>query len=146
MGFTIYAYVGFLNAIMTGTDFDAENDTIKVSLHTSTYAPDLETHDFFDDVTDEVANGSGYVTGGATLAASTITPNASGIIWDADDTTWIALNRTFRYAVVRKDTGVSSTSLLLLLVEWDSNRSPAGSDFTIEWPNVANGGLLQMSS
>lgn len=48
-------------------NFDFLSDTIKIALLTSSYTPNLDTHDFFDDITNEVANGNGYTTGGATL-------------------------------------------------------------------------------
>lgn len=43
------------------------SDTIKAAITTSTYTPDPLTHDFFNDVTNEVV-GTGYTAGGATLA------------------------------------------------------------------------------
>lgn len=48
-------------------------DTIKAALTTSTYTPDSLTHDFFNDVTNEVANSGTYAAGGATLASKTAT-------------------------------------------------------------------------
>ncbi len=52
------------------TDF--LSDTIKVSLHTSSYTPNLDTHETLSDVTNEIS-GTGYVAGGVTLASKTIT-------------------------------------------------------------------------
>lgn len=52
-------------------NFDYLSDTIKISLHTSSYTPNLDTHDFVDDLTNEVANGNGYTTGGVTLGSKT---------------------------------------------------------------------------
>lgn len=56
------------------TDF--LTDTIKISLHTSTYAPNLDTHETLTDVTNEIS-GTGYTTGGVTLASKTIVYTAA---------------------------------------------------------------------
>lgn len=64
---------------------DADSDTLKIALTTSSYTPALDTHDFFDDVTNEVV-GTGYVAGGATLASKTLTLTAA----DSYPTVWAA--------------------------------------------------------
>lgn len=65
-----------LQAIGSGSagnapNFDYLSDTIKILLCTSSYTPDLAAHDFHNDITNEVANGNGYTTGGATLTGKT---------------------------------------------------------------------------
>jgi hypothetical protein len=70
---------------------DLDTDTIKVMLVTSSYTPNQDTHDFKDDVTNEVA-GAGYAAGGATLANETVTADNTdneGVV-DADDVSWAA--------------------------------------------------------
>ena len=47
---------------------DLDTDVLKGILLTSSYTPNLTAHDFQNDLTNEVANGNGYTTGGATLA------------------------------------------------------------------------------
>jgi len=51
------------------------SDTLKVALLTSSYTPDLVAHVHYSDLTNEVANGNGYTTGGVTLGtiAHTVT-------------------------------------------------------------------------
>ncbi len=51
---------------------DFLSDTIKWALATATYAPNLDTHEVFADVTNEVS-GTGYTAGGVTAASKTIT-------------------------------------------------------------------------
>lgn len=53
-------------------ELDYDSDTIKARLHTSTYTPDQDAHDYLDDLTNESAGGS-YVSGGVTLASKTTT-------------------------------------------------------------------------
>lgn len=55
---------------------DYLSDTIKVALCTSSYAYNLDTHEFFSDVTNEIT-GTGYTSGGATLGSKTITYTAA---------------------------------------------------------------------
>ena len=50
---------------MARGDIDFDTDTFKAMLVTSSYTPNKDTHDFRDDVTNEVS-GTGYTAGGAT--------------------------------------------------------------------------------
>jgi hypothetical protein len=67
-------YANLLGGEIAGDTFavDFLSDTIKASLHTSTYAPNLDTHETFSDVTNEVT-GTGYSAGGTTVGSKTIT-------------------------------------------------------------------------
>lgn len=73
---TMTLYRNFLRLALTGTAVDLDSDTIKCALTTSTYTPNFDTHDFFDDVTNEVS-GTGYSAGGATLASVAVTYTAA---------------------------------------------------------------------
>lgn len=64
---------------------DLDGDTLKIALTTSSYSYSLDSHDFFDDVTNEVT-GTGYTAGGATLASKTLTATAANswsVVWAA---------------------------------------------------------------
>jgi|SRR6185436_2337244 len=65
---------------------DLDTDTLKIALCTSSYTPAGDTHDFFDDVTNELSAGSGYTAGGATLGSKTLTLTAA----DSWATAWAA--------------------------------------------------------
>lgn len=82
-----------------GIDFDS--DTLKVSLLTSSYTPDLDAHDFFDDVSAYEVSGTGYTTGGASLANASVTATAANS-WAAAWST--ATSYTLNY-LVRPTTG-----------------------------------------
>ena len=64
-------------------EIDFNTDALKCQLHTSTYAPNLLTHDYQDDLTNEVAAGGEYVTGGVamTTCAVTLVTAASAPAW-----------------------------------------------------------------
>lgn len=46
---------------MMNKEIDWAADAIKVSLHTSSFSPDQDTMDYYDDLTNEVANGNGLI-------------------------------------------------------------------------------------
>lgn len=117
-------------------DWDA--DTIKVSLHTSTYTPNQDTHNFYDDLTNEVANGNGYTTGGQaiTTSAPTYDTASNTVRLDATDPSWTSASFTARYAVIYKDTGVAGTSPLLGYVDFGGNETVTSGTFTIQWDST----------
>lgn len=58
-------------------EWDFDSDAITMTLHTSTYTPNLDTHVYVSDLTAELAAGSGYSTGGITLGTLTRTTTAA---------------------------------------------------------------------
>lgn len=115
---------------------DLDTDTIKVALVTSSYTPDQDAHDFWDDVSaNEVANSGTYAAGGATLANKAVTQDNTDDegVFDADDVSWTSATITARYAVIYKSTGVSSTSPLICLIDFGSNQSSTAGTFTLPW-------------
>lgn len=124
----------FVHAFNKRIDFDT--DTIKVSLHTSSYTPDQDAHDYADDLTNEVANGNGYTTGGATLGSPSITyTGASNVLkLDGADVTWSSSTITARYAVIYDATpGTAGTNPLIAYVDFGADVSSTNSNFTITW-------------
>lgn len=125
----------FKKKIMDGS-IDLDTDTIKVALVTSSYTPNQDTHDFFDDVTNEVS-GTGYTAGGAALANKAVTADNTdneGVL-DADDVTWPTSTITARGAVIYKDTGTASTSPIICYIDFGSDKSSSAGNFTIAWPS-----------
>lgn len=133
-------YNSFKKKIADGS-IDLDTDTIKVALVTSSYTVDIDVHDFFDDITNEVT-GTGYSAGGATLASKVVTVDNTNdrAYFDADDATWATSTITARGAVIYKSTGVSSTSALICYIDFGSNITSTGATFTLAFN--ANGILL----
>lgn len=134
MAVTAYWYgKAFLSAFNKEVDLDT--DTIKVALCTSSYTPNQDTHDYYDDLTNEVANGNGYTTGGATLASKTVAYDGATntFSFDAADTSWTTASFTARYAVLYVSTGTSSTSPLLAYVDFGADQTVSSGTFTIAW-------------
>lgn len=126
------------NILSGANPVDWDTDTIKVALCTSSYTPDQDAHDFFNDITNELSTANGYTAGGATLSASAPTYDTASneIRLDAADVSWTATESgiTARYAIVYKSTGSAATSPLLGYVDFGGNNTAAaGSKFNIEW-------------
>lgn len=126
-------YNSFKKKIMDGS-IDLDTDTIKVALVTSSYTPDQDAHDFFDDVTNEVS-GTGYTAGGASLANKAVTADNTDNegVFDADDVTWSTSTITARGAVIYKSTGTASTSALICYLDFGSDKTSTAGNFTIQW-------------
>lgn len=105
-----------LEDILDGT-VDLDTDTIKCQLHTSSYSPaDTDTT-----LSNEVANGAGYTTGGVTLTTITVTNSSGTVTIDCtspDPIRWTASGGdiTAKYAVIIK----SGTTQPLLYCDLDS--------------------------
>ena len=125
-----------LKALNKEVDFDS--DTIKVALVSSSYTPDQDAHDYWNDVSTYEVSGTGYTAGGATLASKTATYDSANnvVILDAADTTWASSTITARYAVVYDSTGTSSTSALIGYVDFGSDQSSTNGNFTITWDST----------
>jgi hypothetical protein len=119
---------------------DLDTDTLKLALVTSSYTPstshtiwDPGTNNAADPSHNEVATGSGYTTGGVTLASPVVTN--SNI--DYNDVVWTSLTKTFRYAICRKVGTVSGlVDPLLFYILLDTTPADIvsnGSNYTIQW-------------
>lgn len=135
-------YNSFKKKIMDGS-IDLDTDTIKVALVTSSYSPNQDSHDFFDDITNEVS-GTGYSSGGATLANKTVTQDNTDDegVFDADDVTWSSSTITARGAVLYKSSGVASTSPLIAYIDFGSDQISAAGNFVIQWSSE---GILNLT-
>jgi hypothetical protein len=119
----------------TNAVFDLDTDTIKVAAHTNTYTVDQDTHDFFNDVTNEVT-GTNYTAGGATLGTVTLTRSTGTVTFDAADVVWTQSASGFstgRKFVIYKSTGTASTSRLFSVVTADADVGNVTGDLTIAW-------------
>lgn len=129
--------------------FNAECDwvdgTVKCALATSSYTPNQDTHDYWDDVSANEVSGTGYSAGGATLGSKTLTYTGGTNIlaMDAADVTWSSSTITARYAIIYMSTGNAATSLLLGYVDFGADQSSSNGNFTITWDS---GGILKITA
>lgn len=120
---------------------DLDTDTFKLMLTTSTYSPNRDTHNFRDDVTNEVS-GTGYSAGGVTLASVAVTYDTASdeVRIDWADAAWTTATFTTRYGVIYKSRGgASSADELVALLDFGGDQTVTGANFTIQFN--ANGVL-----
>lgn len=127
MAVTINFYNSYKDDLHKGT-IDVTSDTLKVALCSSSYTPSA-SHNFFDDITNELTTTGGYTAGGATITSPTVT---SGV-FDAANTAWSSATFTARYAIVYKSTGTAGTSPLMFYIDLDGDQSPSAQTFSINW-------------
>ena len=123
----------FVNVFDKKIDFNS--DTIKCALATSSYTPDQDAHDFFNDITNEVT-GTGYTAGGATIANCSIAYNTGTNVLklDGDDVAWTTSTITARYAIIYDSTpGTAATNPLIGYVDFGADVSTTAGTFTIAW-------------
>lgn len=96
---------------------DFDTDTFRVTLHTSSYTENKDTHDFFDDAVASEVTGTGYTAGGnvATVSVNLDTANDRLDI-TLGGTTWTTSTITARKAVYRKDRGGADSADELIAV------------------------------
>ncbi len=135
-------YNNFKEAIMNGS-IDLDTDVIRVALVTSAYTPDQDTHDNFDDITNEIT-GTGYTAEGEALGSKAVAQDNTDNegTFDAADTAWTTATFTARGAVIYKDSGTPSTSVLIAYLDFTSDKSVVAGTFTIQW---AAEGILNLN-
>lgn len=112
------------------------SDTLKVALLADTYTPNIDSQEYFDDVSaHELATAGGYTAGGATVSGKSCTQDNANDrgVFDCADPTWTADGTGFtcRYAVLYKDTGDPSTSPLIAYWDFGGNQNPVSIAFTL---------------
>lgn len=129
------------DAAISSTPIDFEADTIKLALFTSTHTPSA-ANTYISDLTNEVAAGGGYSTGGATVTGITVTYSGATATITSSAVTWSTSTITARYAVLYKDSGTPTTSPLIALYDFTTDKSSSSGDFTVT-PNAS--GLLTVT-
>lgn len=94
----------------------------------------------------EVIDGDGYTTGGATLANKTLTRSTWKTTFDADNVTFTALTKTFRYGVLyvsgtktNPDGGPDIVNPLYAYVLFDDTPADivvSGTDYVVQWSSL----------
>lgn len=113
---------------------DLDTDTIKIAFMAPGYTPNIDTEDFYDDISASVASGSTDQT----LANKTLTIDTTNNIvkFDADDISLAAqtiLGGTNKI-VVYKSSGVASSSPLIAYVDiTEGTLAPVNGTLTITW-------------
>lgn len=134
MAVTAFLYGAFIDKLAQ-KEIDLDSDTFKVMLCTSTYTPNQDTHDYKNDITNEVT-GTGYTATGATLASVTWGYTSGTNTWkfDAADTSWASSTITARYAVIYDSTpATDATRPLVGYIDFGADFVSTGGSFDIVW-------------
>lgn len=138
-------YHDFFSEIMKGThNCGASGNVFKLALFTSTHTPNADATSY-SDLTNEVANGNGYTTGGYTFsAANNSVVNDDANNWSTfdinEDATWSNATITARYAVLYNNTAAGKN----LVCQWDFGSDKASSNGTFKVVFNASG-ILRLS-
>lgn len=120
-----------------GESYEAEDN--KVLMVTDSYTHNYDTHDFRDDITNEVS-GTGYTAGGLALTATEITLASGLLTFDAADLSWGSSTITNAMAAVHYfNVGTAATDPLGFLSDFVTAASTSNGTFTIQW---AAGGIF----
>lgn len=84
---------------------------------------------------DELANGSGYTTGGNTLTSVTPVADGTTAICDFSDTTWSAATFTTCGALIYNDTAAGDPACAVL--SFGGDQTVSSGDFQIQFPAAA---------
>jgi hypothetical protein len=125
-------YNSFMRDIATGA-VDCDTDTFKMLLVTSTYTA-AKSHAKRSDITNEVAAGSGYTTGGnacaLTVAATDNVNNDVEISFSV--TSWTSATITARAGVIYKSRGgLATADELVGYVDFLSNITSTNGTFAV---------------
>jgi len=106
-------------------------NTFKIALYTSSASLGSATTAYT--ATGEVANGSGYTTGGETLVVST-TPTSSGttMLLSFSDVTWAGASFTARGALIYNSTNANRSVAVL---DFAADQTGTGNNFIIRFPS-----------
>lgn len=120
--------------LMQGT-FDHVNDTTKLMLLDSNHSTDIDAQVFIDDVSANEVSGTGYTAGGQTIAnpAVTVDDTDDEGVFDGDDVTWSNSTITAQFGAIYKDTGTPSTSPIIGILDFGSDKTSTEGTFTVSF-------------
>jgi len=124
-------YNSFVDDMARGA-IDADTDTFKVLLVTSTYAPNKDTDLKRSAVTNEVS-GTGYTAGGVTTACTVTKSTANDrVTLSFAAVNWASSTITARAAVIYKSRGgLASTDELVCYVDFGADVSSSSATFSL---------------
>lgn len=128
---------------------DWANDTVKLAILRSTWTPDQDADDFWNDVSSHECVGTGYTAGGVALTGKVVNtdPATNVVSLDADDVTLTGLTldgaNTPAFYVIYKDTGSAVTSPILGHVILDPTLPVTAGTLSIVWTAT---GLLKITA
>ena len=134
MAVTTYYYAAaFISAFNKEIAFTSESK-VNALLTTNTYTPNQDTHNYHDDITNQLATANGYTNEdgsdtGLSLTSTTVTNTNNVITLDTVDPQWTATGAGFtarRIVLLDVSTGVSATDPLILWSDFGQDETASG--------------------
>ena len=130
-----FAWYGSAFAKAFNKEIDWNDGNTKFAFSSSSYTPDNDAHDYFNDVTNEVT-GTNWSAGGVTLSNCSISIDTSNnrVRFFADDIAQATVTATgFRVGVIYSNTGTAATSPLIGYITFDGDMSPNAGTQTVDF-------------
>jgi len=105
------------------------------ALVTGTYGAATTSYDTLTGNSDELANGSGYTTGGNTLTSVTPVADGTTAVCDFDNTTWTSATFTTSGGIIYNDTASGNPACAVL--SFGGDQQVSSGDFQIQFPAAA---------
>lgn len=145
MATALFKPYGNFPKLMANKEIDLDTDTLTVTLHTSTYTPNLDTHIHVSDLTNELSTANGYTAGGVTLTSPTVaytaanswaTTAAISTAYVVGDTRRPATGNGFIYRVVVAGTSSGTAPT------WPTVIGTTVTDGTVTWACMGRGAFV----
>lgn len=110
-------------------EIDFLADTLKATLHTSSYTPNQDTHDYQNDLSNELTTANGYTAGGQTLTTPANSNTLNVVMFDSDNPAWTSSGAGFtarRLVVADTTPGTAATNPLLWWVDFGQDETASG--------------------
>lgn len=110
---------------------NSTGDTFKCALYTSSASLGASTTTYSS--TNEVANGSGYTTGGNTLTNVTPTTSGTTAFTDFADTSWTTASFTARGMIIYNST---DSNKVVSVHDFGADKTVTSGTFTVQFPTA----------
>ena len=124
-------------------DFDG-GATYKIALFTSSASMGASTTAYAD--SNQVADGNGYSTGGATLSSPTVALSSTTAYIDFADATWSSASFTANGALIYRSDGSAPTNDAVCVIAFGGDYTAPNGTFTVQFPAAASStAILRLS-
>lgn len=130
-----------LKDVVCGTVATLQQVTLGAMLMTG-FSWNQDTNHFRSDISGELATGSGYTYGGATVTGSTVSYDSASneIRWDFSDPTWTSASFSASQMVIyNRRGGTSSADEVLMYVEFGGTQTVSSGTFSYVVPATGAG-------
>lgn len=115
-------------------EIDFNTDVVRMALANSSYTPDQDAHDYFNDVRANEVTGTNWAADGVQLTTPTVTYTGGTNVtkFDADDVSVSTVTLSDgKHSIFYVDTGTDSTSALIGYITWDTALAPSAGTLSV---------------